>query len=302
MVIRLHAGETPQLDLNDFDLLDIGALTNLIGFCAAVKAGRLTAPYSSGLIPVNLPENSHARDYLFQTGFFFFAAFAGGLGEIVARANELALQEKEINLRRRVDKKYPYMPFQLVIRAAKGRTSDADFYSACENFLVGLTSKFFTALEGHLGFSEEKAKTFWQPNKEIVENIYKHSGSWGVGAIQCFEERVLICYADIGNGIRKTLDPYEDELVKKLGEPWSDCTAIKAAFTEGITSLPGKSRGVGLHDVRTYVNECGGTIECRSGRGKVVFDSKSKPHGYEVDYIPGVQVRIELPAWTRTNL
>lgn len=298
--LNWQAGENPRLNLSNFNRLDLGALMNLVGFCAAAKAGRLDATRLPVAFPMDLPDDTRARAYLFQTRFFKFAEFAGGLGQIIEGAIELAKEEERQNAGRFGGLRYPFMPFQLVVRSMEGCTQ-LDFEMDCGRFLEQLNDKFNFALTTHLGFPVREAEDFWLPNKEIIENIFKHSKSWGAGAIQCFRDSVLICYGDIGIGIQTTLEPYRDKIVEVLRREWSDCTAIQAAFTRGITSLPGKSRGVGLDDVKAYVRKCNGAIECRSGSGKVVFYGNGGARDFAVDYIPGVQFRIWLPAFKATR-
>ncbi|MBI4557007.1 MAG: hypothetical protein HY706_05430 [Candidatus Hydrogenedentes bacterium] len=298
---ELREGAIPHLDLSPFGHLDLGAIVNLLAFVFAASEGRL--PYKRPVQPptMDLPIDIEVRDFLFKMEFFHLTQYSYVSHEEVIRgANVLAREEQAANSRRRLDGRYPFMPLREVVSKVSEYSSPADFESHCRKFISSLQNTFGVALESHLNFQTELVEEFWLPNKEIVENIYMHSASWGLGAIQCSERGALICYMDIGQGMRTTLDNRKEQLVKLLGETWNDNLAIRGAFVRGVTSVCGSSRGIGLAKVRNYVSECGGNIECRSGSGKVVYSANGANKGWNVEWIPGVQIRIWLPAPVKT--
>jgi len=195
----LDRGSTPQIDFRSFRHFDLGALLNLLAFISAAREGRLTPQRSVPPLPMALPETEEAYDFLLKMRFFSFTRFSqGGVGEIIRNATVIAEKENKINSRRRLDSRFPYMPLRVIVRKYSAYANRIDFESDCKHFSEWIQRIFYRALIDHLRFNEEKAKDFWYPNREVVENIYLHSGSWGIGAIQCYRDSILICYADIG--------------------------------------------------------------------------------------------------------
>lgn len=303
LVSDLQAGRLPTIDLSPYSFLDLGALSYLLALGFAAREGKLIKNLEIPPIPIILPQNRIVKKFLFKTEFFGFAA----LNEVFVGANDLSRQEEAANRANTIGRKppiliddgerYPYMPFHRIVHKSHKEGSIEYFENECRGFVNDIITTFSEALIEHLGFSREMTEGFWEPNKEIFQNIYMHSKSWGFGAIQCLADRVIICYADIGVGVRETLEPFKEEILTKLSycRSWNDGTAIIAAFEKNLTCLPGKSPGNGLHLLKSYVISNSATMEYRSGKAKVILSPRSRIKGSFVEYIPGVQIRISIP-------
>ncbi|MFC1817196.1 hypothetical protein ACFL0M_14965 [Thermodesulfobacteriota bacterium] len=290
----LKRGDIPIIDLSDYQFIDIAALTYLMSFCCAAKEGKILNGITPSF-PIKLPHNQNARQYIFKTNFFSFAS----LNEIFIGSNEFSKFENIYSDNNR----YPYIPFKRIVFRNNVPNKDEYFENDCQKFVNQIVEVFYKALVDRLGFSVDMANNFWEPNKEIFENIYKHSDSWGFSIIQCFQKEVIICYADIGFGVMHTLNKYQNEVLEKLPmcREWNDGSAILGAFLPRLTCLPGKSRGLGLFYLENYINKYCGTMEYRSGRAKVILKPNKEANrmqrkGTFVEYIPGVQISIKIPA------
>src|SRR5262249_22067787 len=127
----------------------------------------------------------------------------------------------------------PYMPFSRIVEPW-GSSHKFRFKYDTQEFSNLFFQTFFDALK-RMGWPEETAAAFWQPNYELIENIYLHSKSWGVGAIQCTNESLVLCYADIGIGVMTALEKRGRKKADEDGLVWNEETAIKLAFERGVT-------------------------------------------------------------------
>ena len=193
------------------------------------------------------------------------------------------------------------MPFHKIIKKTYNQASKEYFENKCQSFINDIVDAFRDSLAGHLGFSQEMVEGFWEPNKEIFENIFLHSGSWGIGAIQCLASKVIICYADIGDGILKTLTPFKEQILKKRPHIryWNDATAILAAFDRNVSRFGGKSRGIGLDNLKSFIIKHQATLEYRSGKAKIIFFPNGTSKILFVENLPGVQIMISIPTSRR---
>ena len=290
----LKCKEVPIIDLSNYLFFDIGALTYLLAFCSAVKEGKVFTGFTPSF-PIVLPIDKEAKQFIFKTKIFTFSS----LNEVFVQSNEFSMFENDNSF----NNFYPYFPFYRIVFRDNVFNKDEYFENDCQSFVNKIVDVFFDALIKTLGFKNDMADNFWEPNKEIFENIYKHSNSWGFSIIQCFKREIIICYADIGVGVRQTLDSFKVDILKKLPycREWNDGTAILGSFLPRYTRLPGKSRGLGLYFLENYINTHLGCMEYRSGNAKVVFTpkpGKDQMHhkGFFVEYIPGVQIIIRIPS------
>jgi hypothetical protein len=297
MTEDLKKGVIPTVDFGSISHFDLGALAYLVSFVFAARQGMLISSRSIPPLSMILPQDPMARDFLFKIGLFNFIHRNQGTGDEIIRGSILlARTENDVNRARKWDNRFPYMPFCPVVKRRAEYSSLSAFELNCRQFLEGLRKTFYIALVQHLEFDEEKADDFWVPNKELVENIFMHSDSWGLGAIQCLKDSVVICYADIGRGMLESLEKRKEEILNELSGIWNDELAIRGAFIRGMTSVAGESRGTGLNEMQKYVFDCHGNFECRSGAAKVLFFSETNTKGFTVERVPGVQIRIWLPA------
>lgn len=285
-----------QVDLRRFGFFDIAALGWLFAFCSAARSGKLgtrTEP-----VEIILPwDDDRAMAYVFRCGLFGLAA----PGDVFSDGIYLARRERDHNSTKSSYSRLPWMPLSRIAERRSDFDPRLSFENECQTFLNRIHTTFFTALIEQLGYSDEMACGFWVPNKEMFENIYIHSNSWGFAAIQCTKSGIVISFGDIGVGIRSTLDDFRDEICAEMNRSWSDETAVLAAFVEGRTRLPGASQGRGLPYVREYVEENDGVLELRSGNVKATFRANSKPVCTPVVWMPGVQTRIFLPPQTHPS-
>ena len=294
----LKGGVTPTVDLRPYSHFDIAAVGEMLAFWIAAQEGKL----GCGKCPpakIILPEDERAECFLLKIKPF---QFASSRGDVFWGVHDLARYEQDVNAAENQTRHgyYPFMPFTHVVKRTIGEKRKEFFENQCSVLLNRLVVQFHDALEQHLGFDRISVGEFWQPNKELLENIYFHSDSWGYAVIQTSKSGVVIFYADVGIGILRALEPQKEIVIAKIGRPWSEATAIEGAFVRGITGQPGKSRGDGLDVVKNYVQQNKGNITCRSGAAKVSFEVNGKVHRSIVEHIPGVQIRIYLPTKKHT--
>lgn len=285
---RLEVKNEIIINLKNYEFIDLGALTYMLAFCCALRTNKIPEHYIDSPINIILPDNKKALNFVIKSNLFSFTSIHDVFFD------SLFYEKKEIKFARNF---YPYMPFKRVVEKNDRYESDERYELVCNKFISSIQDKFRDVLSEHLGFPKTTVNNFWSPNIEIISNIYYHSNSWGVGTIQSTSKGVTICYADIGRGVKETLEPYRGKIMASNNNlrSWNDGSAILGAFMQGITSQDGKSRGQGLYILKKYVFENKGYIEFRSGRAKVIFSPKRKTKGAFVDYIPGVQINIWLP-------
>jgi hypothetical protein len=135
---------------------------------------------------------------------------------------------------------------------------------------------------------------------EICQNTFDHNqGTCGFLAMQVYgkgPKRFLeIGVADYGEGIASTLkrNPKNQRID-------SDVDAIREATKLGTSEHDDPTRGTGLYHLLEIAYKHGGSIQIRSGAGKVRFRmDKRVGWTFSVPPIPGVQVAFTLPAKTR---
>lgn len=281
----------PIVDLSDYQDISIAGMALLLTFAFATAEGHY-APFRDAL-PLLLPRHEGARQQLYRMRFLRLAA--GVDSEAFVNASVVSREESPFvrsQKRFRDSGTYPFMPFVRVVE--RGSTLDS-FEVSCTHFIAELTKTFDAALVRRLGFSQVDRDRFWEPNKEIVENIHYHSRSWGFGAIHSSSTGVTFSYSDLGIGMAATLAPTHPQLQTYAKTPRADAQAVRLAFRPGISGTPGNSRGLGLSITRDVIRSAGGTLQCRSGSARITFLPSGSFRTEVVQWMPGVQLTMHLP-------
>jgi anti-sigma regulatory factor (Ser/Thr protein kinase) len=132
---------------------------------------------------------------------------------------------------------------------------------------------------------------------EIAQNSFDHnSATYGLIAMQVYgrgSKRFLeIGVADYGEGILTTLkrNPKHNLLN-------SDLEAIREASKLGVSEHDDPTRGTGLYHLLEIAFKHGGSVQIRSGGGKVRYRmDKRMGWTFAVPAVPGVQVALTLPS------
>jgi anti-anti-sigma regulatory factor len=134
---------------------------------------------------------------------------------------------------------------------------------------------------------------------EVAQNTFDHNnGGPGFIALQTFQRHdrgrarfVEIGVADFGAGLLDTLRRNPTY----RGLP-NDVRAIAAATHLGASQHTGDpTRGTGLHHLLRIAYHYGGSVQIRSGAGKVSYrGDKRQGWQFTVPRMPGVQIRISL--------
>jgi hypothetical protein len=288
---EISKGLYPVIDLHEFSFFELGALGELLSFCGSVKAGKLVKSVKR---PVKLipPESEVAQQFLYHQKIFQFSVSTGGflLGD-----NDFAREEMQMNRERDRYHRHDWMAFKQIVMPAKLGSITIPFDSQCKQLLSEMYDLFDYIQQGTGGLAGEEMRTdFYTPTYEVTENIYKHSGSWGMVAAQATQRAIMLFYGDIGVGMAATLEMQKEFICNKLARPWNDATAILAGFHQGFTSSNGTSAGYGLDLVRRYAIRCHGSVSCRSGTARVDFLRDGTFRERIVTPIPGVQISVSL--------
>lgn len=122
---------------------------------------------------------------------------------------------------------------------------------------------------------------------EMLSNIHVHSGTRRAAlAVQTYQNAVELAFGDAGIGIRAALQNHVEGMD-------TDVDYIRTALEPGVTSRPGGG-GYGLTQLREMVEEEGGRLVLRSGRGHVV----TGPNEWEDDScttLPGTLTEVSFP-------
>lgn len=110
---------------------------------------------------------------------------------------------------------------------------------------------------------------------ELLTNANDHAksdfGFWVCGRYNPSDHNIRICVADSGIGIKQSLVN-----ANKLPKNIDDAKAIEKALEEGMTSRTGKTGGLGLKHISSYVKSHGGSLTIFSGTGKAYLARKTK--------------------------
>jgi len=110
---------------------------------------------------------------------------------------------------------------------------------------------------------------------ELLTNANDHAksdfGFWVCGRYNPSDHNIRICVADSGIGVKQSLVN-----AGKLSKSIDDAKAIEKALEEGMTSRTGKTGGLGLKHISSYVKSHGGSLTIFSGKGKAYLARKTK--------------------------
>lgn len=162
-----------------------------------------------------------------------------------------------------------------------------------EDVVARVRSKTATILHQDFNYTENDIANFCTALSETCENICLHSQDWGFVAIQSYRNKVKMAVFDLGIGIRQSLTGRAEQ----LGQEWNDCKSILKAMEWGISRFDDEGRGIGLAGVKDIVQKWRGSMQIRSGTGKIIVNHE-KQRGYtipDLPYFPGTQICISLP-------
>ncbi len=141
---------------------------------------------------------------------------------------------------------------------------------AMEPLVPETLSDFVTSRATNVGDEEKFLLRMWIT--ELLTNANDHaqstSGFWVCGRYEPANHKIRICVADSGIGIKRSLVSSG-----KLPHNIADSKAIERALEEGMTSRTGKTGGLGLKHISSYVKSHGGSMTILSGTGKVYLAS-----------------------------
>jgi hypothetical protein len=110
---------------------------------------------------------------------------------------------------------------------------------------------------------------------ELLTHANDHAksdfGFWVCGRYNPSDHNIRICVADSGIGIKQSLVN-----AGKLPKNIDDAEAIEKSLEEGMTSRMGKTGGLGLKHISSYVKSHGGSLTIFSGGAKVYLARKTK--------------------------
>lgn len=167
--------------------------------------------------------------------------------------------------------------------------------------LPNLLDRIVSVLQHRLKYKKQDAFDIAVAISELSQNTFDHNaGSCGFLAMQVYgkgAKRFLeVAVADYGGGLTATLTRNP-----KYHDIRSDVQAIRRAIQPGVSEHDDPTRGTGLYHLVEITYRHQGSVQIRSGRGKVHFRMDKKV-GYEfsVPLVPGVQVSLSLPAKGRS--
>ncbi len=258
-----------KFDLTDIQLITPAAMTQLAAAAHALSA--------DGLNPEIVIEQESVRTYLLRAGFI----------EIL---HPVARVEPPFS---------PFMSFNrlrgsnpMLIEVTRIETGSG---------LPELLDKIVWVLCHRLKYRKYDAFDVVTGVSEICQNTFDHnSGTCGFLAMQVYgkgSKRFLeIGVADYGEGIMATLkrNPKNHDISE-------DIEAIREATKLGTSEHDDDpTRGTGLYHLLEITYKHSGSIQIRSGGGKVRFRMDKKVGWtFSVPAMPGVQMALTLPAKTR---
>lgn len=163
--------------------------------------------------------------------------------------------------------------------------------------LPALLNKIVWVLRNRLKYRKYDAFDVAMGISELCQNTFDHNQkTCGFFAMQVYgrgAKRFLeIGVADYGEGIAATLGRNPKNPVAG-----SDIEAIRAATRLGTSEHDDPTRGTGLYHLLEITYKHGGSLQIRSGGGKVRFRMDKKVGWtFSVPPAPGVQVAFTLPA------
>jgi anti-anti-sigma regulatory factor len=259
-------GSPAIFDLAGVEFISSSGLVQITAAChalaAAGKRARVLAP--------------HAKiwDYLLRVGFF------SALDGVAQVEPELPGILKRMSEYRRGSN-------PLLIEVTRINSGKA---------LPDLLDQVVEVLRGRMKYKKYDAFDVATAVSELAQNCFDHnSGTCGFLAMQTYgtgRGRFLeIGVADHGDGIAATLR--RNPKNRHIG---SDIEAIRHAMQLGVSEHDDATRGTGLHHLIDITYKHSGSVQIRSGNGKVRFRMDRKQGWtFSVPTVPGVQVALTLP-------
>ncbi len=296
--------DTIIFDMSKLKFVKTGGLISFLSLCGAIKEKKIFSNMENIKIYLELPSDK-ILEHLHWMQFFKLSYNY----EWIENCRSLSQKDNEYyekwigkltRYRNEIDpiKKKSYRAKIFPIRYLP-LLGWSDFDNACMGFVNVLIDVFEPILGYDLNFSKEQRRQFWESNKEIFKNIYDHSKSWGIVAIQRDKIRnnIVFSYSDIGIGIRNSMDLFL-RTKYKLNEI-DDDFAIREAIKKGVSSkeIDFKKNcnniGKGLYIVDNYIKDTNGSFIIRSGKGFYSRNIDNVPK--VINYFPGTQIHIAIP-------
>lgn len=161
----------------------------------------------------------------------------------------------------------------------------------------GIMSQFIHILRHQLRYRKEDAFQLAIMLSELCNNVRDHNpaGVLGMAAMQVHAtdtgKFVHIVVGDRGQGIRDTLCRNEAH-----ADVTSDCEAIQRSVRFGVSEHDEHTRGNGLFHLLRLARQYDGSVNIRSGDGKVYYrPDRDEPHVFDVPRLTGTQLVITFP-------
>lgn len=162
--------------------------------------------------------------------------------------------------------------------------------------LPPLLDRIVSLLRTRLRYRKPDAYDVVTVISEVAQNTFDHNtAGCGFIALQTYQRKrggrfVDIGVADFGSGLRATL-----QRNPKNSSVRSDQHAITVATRLGVSQHDDLTRGTGLHHLLRIAYEHEGSVQIRSGTGKVTYrGDKRQGWGFNVPTMPGVQIAISV--------
>lgn len=162
--------------------------------------------------------------------------------------------------------------------------------------LPPLLDQVVDTLQGRLGFSDAESFDVGVAVSEAAQNVLQHNeqGITGFLSMQVYRGSggnfLQIGLADDGIGVRASLQRNPEFRLT------DDVEAIKVASALGTSEYVDPTRGSGLHHLLQIAYRHEGTVQFRSGSGRVRFRmDKKRGWAFNVPAMQGVQIELSLP-------
>lgn len=255
-----------MFDLRGVRFISPSALAQLAAACHGLHA--------SGQPATILIENDDVRAYLLRAGFF---SALEGFATIRPEVSQIGLWLSEA--RRGTN--------PMLMELTKIESGAA---------LPALLDQVVHVLRYRLRYKKYDAFDIATAVSEIAQNTFDHNqGTNGFIAMQAYgrdAKRFLeIAVADYGCGLVATLtrNPNYRAIT-------TDLEAIHKAIELGVSEHDDPTRGTGLYHLLEITNKHQGSVEIRTGSGKVKFrGDRQIAWALRVPRMPGVQIALALP-------
>jgi anti-sigma regulatory factor (Ser/Thr protein kinase) len=256
-----------QFDLSGADFISPAGLVQVTAACHSLaKAGRP---------PTVKTGNGDVRGYLSRSGFFSALDGVAQIDPPLPRVLQLMSD-------------YQRGRNPLLIEVTKINSGA---------LLPELLTQIVQVLRRRMKYKKNDAFDVAIAISELCQNTFDHnSGTCGFLAMQAYGKGtnrfIEVAVADFGDGLLKTLG--RNAKHRGLG---SDVDAIRLAIQPGVSEHDDATRGTGLHHLVEITYRHSGSVQIRSGAGKVRFRMDKKiGHTFSVPRMPGVQVALTLKA------